>query len=61
MCRQPRAAAVRRACVAHAAAGCVAAALLACACHLAPPLYRRTGSGVGLLEGALLTLQYSSF
>lgn len=61
ICRQPRAVVVRRACAAHAAAGCVAAALLACACNLAPPLYRRTGSGVGLLEGALLTLQYPPF
>lgn len=43
--------AARRACTAHAAAACAAAVLLATACHLAPPPYARTGSGLGVIEG----------
>lgn len=42
-----------RACATHAALACVGAVLLAVACHLAPPPYARTGSGLGVVEGQL--------
>jgi hypothetical protein len=50
-CRVARGLGTHRACAVHAALACTAAVLLAVACHLAPPSYARTGSGLGVVEG----------